>query len=181
MELMLAQAEVVGVGLIFVIWLTFLAFGLGMAVLMIASMWKLFTKAGKEGWMSLIPILNVVVMCEIVGRPTWWVLLMFIPCANIIVAFLLAFDLAEAYGQGAGYGIGLVLLPYVFYPMLGFGSARYLGPVRAPDFYARGRGHGGYPPPGYGPPRQGGHPGHGGQPGRDAWPPPRNDYGPPRY
>ncbi len=153
-----------------VIWGVMMLFILGLNLLILASLWKIFSKAGKPGWGCLIPVYNFVLICEIVGRPTWWVLLMFIPCANIIVAFLLAIDLAEAYGQGAGFGVGMIMLPYIFYPILGFGSASYRGPVHDPYGGSGGRryppprgGHGGgYPPPGGGyPPQQGG------------WPPPR--------
>ena len=45
------------------------------AVLMIASQWKVYTKAGKPGWACLIPIYNLIVLLEIAGKPTWWILL----------------------------------------------------------------------------------------------------------
>ncbi len=98
-------------------------------VVMIASMWKVFTKAGKPGWAALVPIYNIIVMLEIVGRPVWWILLLFIPLVGFIVGIILAIDLAKSYGKGTGFGIGLALLPVICYPMLGFGSAQYKGPA----------------------------------------------------
>jgi len=100
---------------------------LAMMVFVLASVWRVFTKAGKPGWASLIPIYNMVVMLEIVGRPMWWILLMFIPFVNMIVAFILMMDMARSFGKGAGFGLGLFFLGFVFYPVLGFGDAQYEG------------------------------------------------------
>ena len=99
-------------------------------ILMIAAMWKVFTKAGHPGWACLIPIYNLYIMCKIAARPGWWVILMFIPLVNLIIIIILVLDIAKSFGKGAGFGIGLLLLPFIFYPILGFGSAQYVG--RAP-------------------------------------------------
>lgn len=101
-------------------------------VLVIAAMWKVFAKAGQPGWASLIPFYNIYVWCQIVGRPGWWLILMLIPFANIIVAFILCIDLAKSFGKGAGFGIGIALLGFIFLPILGFGSAQYQGAATAP-------------------------------------------------
>jgi hypothetical protein len=89
--------------------------------------WKVFSKAGQPGWASLIPIYNAYVLCKVAGRPGWWILLMLIPIVNIVIFILVAIDVAKAFGKGAGFGIGLLLLPIIFYPILGFGSAQYQG------------------------------------------------------
>ena len=44
---------------------------LAIVLLMIASMWKVFTKAGKPGWAAIVPIYNTIVLLEIVGKPIW--------------------------------------------------------------------------------------------------------------
>ncbi len=98
-------------------------------IIMVVSHWKIFAKAGKPGWASIIPIYNVIVLLEIIGRPTWWVVLYFIPFANIIVALINVFDLSKSFGKEAGFGILLVLLPIVGFPMLAFGSSKYVGPA----------------------------------------------------
>ena len=103
----------------------FMIVWLAIAVLMIASMWKVFVKAGKPGWAAIIPIYNFVVLCEIAGKPAWWVVLLFVPFVNFVVIIILSIALAKKFGKGTGYGIGLALLGIVFYPMLGFGSAQY--------------------------------------------------------
>ena len=102
--------------------------GLLIAVVLIAAMWKVFTKAGQPGWASIIPIYNIYIWCKIVGRPAWWIILLFIPFVNFIIGIILCIDLAKSFGKGAGFGIGLALLGFIFFPILGFGSAQYQGP-----------------------------------------------------
>lgn len=98
-------------------------------VVFIASMWKIFTKAGKPGWAAIIPIYNLIVLLEVVGRPLWWILIYLIcaPIAGIVVSL----DLAKSFGKDIGFGIGLIIIPIVFMPMLAFGSATYVGPSAA--------------------------------------------------
>jgi Family of unknown function (DUF5684) len=106
-------------------WICWLAF----MILMIAACWKIFTKAGQPGWVAIIPIYNWYILCKIVGRPGWWVILLFIPFVNFIVGIILCIDLAKSFGKGVGFGIGLILLGVIFFPILGFGSAQYQGPA----------------------------------------------------
>ena len=103
-------------------------FGLLIALLLIVAMWKVFTKAGQPGWASIIPIYNVYIWCKIVGRPGWWVILLFIPFVNFIIAIILCIDLAKSFGKGVGFGLGLAFLGIIFFPILGFGSTQYQGP-----------------------------------------------------
>jgi hypothetical protein len=101
---------------------------LALVVLVIAGFWTTFAKAGKPGWAAIVPFYNVIVLLEIAGRPLWWIILWLIPCVNIVILFIVAIDVAKSFGKDAAYGIGLALLPFIFYPLLGFGDARYLGP-----------------------------------------------------
>ena len=107
----------------------FWIFSLAFTILMIAACWKIFTKAGQPGWAAIIPIYNWYVLCKIVGRPGWWVILLLIPLVNFIIGIILCIDLAKSFGKGIGFGIGLILLPIIFCPILGFGSAQYQGPA----------------------------------------------------
>ena len=102
---------------------------LAVIIVSIAGMWKVFEKAGKPGWAAIIPFYNIVVLLEIVGKPVWWILLLFIPFVNFIIAILIAIEVAKSFGKDALYGIGIAFLPFIFYPILGFGSARYRGPA----------------------------------------------------
>jgi hypothetical protein len=98
---------------------------LAIIVALLASFWKVFEKAGEPGWAALIPIYNLFVMLKISGKPGWWVVLMLIPLVNIIVAIIATLALAKKFGQSGGFAVGMILLPFVFYPMLAFGDARY--------------------------------------------------------
>lgn len=98
---------------------------------MIAAMWKLFTKAGKPGWAAIVPFYNIIVLLEIIGRPVWWIVLFLIPFVNIIVGIIASIDLAKSFGKGTGFAVGLILLGPIFLLMLAFGSARYQGPAAA--------------------------------------------------
>jgi len=107
----------------------FWIFWLAVMILIIAGCWKVFTKAGQPGWASIIPIYNVYIWCKIVGRPGWWVILLLIPFVNFIIGIILSIDLAKSFGKGVGFGLGLALLGFIFWPILGFGSAQYQGPA----------------------------------------------------
>ena len=93
--------------------------------------WKIFEKAGKPGWAALIPIYNIIVMLEIDGRPSWWIVLLLIPVVNIVVGFILALDMSRSFGHGAAFALGLFFLGFLFYPILAFGGDRYEGPAAA--------------------------------------------------
>lgn len=100
---------------------------LALGVLMIASIWKIFSKAGQPGWAAIVPFYNVIVLIQVAGRPVWWFVLMLIPFVNAIIGIIVAIDLAKAFGKGAGFAVGLIFLPFIFYPMLGLGGAQYQG------------------------------------------------------
>lgn len=98
---------------------------LAVIVLILASMWKLFEKANKPGWAAIVPIYNIIVLLEIVKKPVWWIVLFLIPIVNFVIAIIIYIELAKAFGKSAGYGIGLLLLGFIFLPMLAFSDAEY--------------------------------------------------------
>ena len=104
---------------------------LAVIILCIAGMWKAFAKAGKPGWAAIVPIYNYIVMLEIAGKPVWWIILMLIPIVNIVVILIMLHAFAAAYGKGVGFLLGMIFLPFIFWPMLGFGSAQYQGNAQA--------------------------------------------------
>lgn len=97
------------------------------AVLAIAGMWMVFTKAGEPGWASIVPIYNVIVLLKIADKPLWWILLLLIPFVNIVIGFIVLIDVAHNFGKSTGFGVGLALLGFIFFPILGFGDAQYKG------------------------------------------------------
>jgi hypothetical protein len=100
---------------------------LAAGILMIVAYWRLFTKAGKPGWAILVPIYNLVVWQQISGKPLWWIVLYFVPVLNLVMSVLAVFSLAGNFGKGKGFGVGLLLLPWVFVPLLAFGDAEFTG------------------------------------------------------
>lgn len=105
---------------------------LAVVVLMIAANWKIYEKANKPGWASIIPFYNIIILLEIVGKPIWWLFLFFIPGVNLIFAIWTTNLLSKSFGKDEGFTVGLLLLGIVFYPILGFGDAKYQGPAGTP-------------------------------------------------
>lgn len=100
---------------------------LAVAAFMLATLWKVFTKAGQPGWAVLVPIYNIIVMLKIAGKPAWWLVLFFIPLVSLVVAVLVGIGTAKAFGKGTGFGLGLAFLGPIFYAVLAFGDAEYVG------------------------------------------------------
>ncbi len=100
---------------------------LAICILLIVATWKIFVKAGKPGWAAIVPFYNTYCLFEISFGNGWLFLLTFVPCANFVVLIILYFKLAKAFGQGTGFGFGLLFLSPIFMLILGFGSSQYVG------------------------------------------------------
>lgn len=99
------------------------------ALFYLIAYWRIFSKAGRPGILAIIPIVNTFVLLSIVGRPLWWFVLFLIPFVNIVMLIIVVNDLSKSYGHGAGFTVGLIFLPEIFIPVLGYGSSRYVGPA----------------------------------------------------
>jgi hypothetical protein len=95
------------------------------AVVVIAAVWKVFTKAGQPGWAAIVPIYNLIVFLQIAGKPVWWILLLLIPVVNIVVFILIYAGFARNFGKGVGFMLGLIFLSPIFFPILAWGDASY--------------------------------------------------------
>ncbi len=104
----------------------FLLFFFAFFVFFIICHWKIFTKAGQEGWKSLIPFYNAYVQLQITKQPTIWLLYFFIPFVNIYFGIKHIHGLSRAFGKDVGFTIGIILLPIIFYPILAFGDSKYV-------------------------------------------------------
>ena len=111
-----------GIGLIVGLLLFFAAF-----LIPAVGMWKAFEKADKPGWGAFIPFLNIFYLLDIADKPTWFIILFVIPVINFVAAAVVFIDVAKNFKKGPGYGIGLTILPFLFWPLLGFGDAKYVG------------------------------------------------------
>ena len=105
------------------LWIVYVA----VIVFYLVSMWRVFEKAGQPGWAVIVPIYNIYILLKVAGKPGWWLVLMFIPLVNIVVDILVQVNVAERFGQSGGFAVGLVFLPFIFYPILAFGEATYRG------------------------------------------------------
>ncbi len=101
--------------------------GVVVAILMVVCWWKIFKKAGQPGWAILIPFYNIYVMLKIAGKPGWWLVLLLIPLVNFIIMILMVVGLAQNFGKGTGFILGLIFLSVIFIPILAFGDARFVG------------------------------------------------------
>lgn len=101
---------------------------IALTIFMIAALWRVFTKAGRPGWAAIVPIYNTYTMIKIAGRPGWWLILFFIPIVNIVIQFIVLYDLARAFGKDVGYALLLFFLPFIGFPMLAWGDAKYKKP-----------------------------------------------------
>jgi hypothetical protein len=101
------------------------------SLIVLIGQWKVYTKAGKPGWACIVPIYNLIVLLEIVGKPIWWIFLFLIPCVNIIFMIWTINLLSKSFGQSEGFTVGLLILGFIFWPILGFGNYQYLGPAAA--------------------------------------------------
>lgn len=109
--------------LLFVFFLVF-------ALVPLIGLWKVFEKAGEPGWGAIVPIYNIYLLVKISGNSPLFVLLLLIPLINLLVGIKVMIDLADKFGKGVGYALGMMFLPFVFFPMLGFGGAQYRGTVQ---------------------------------------------------
>jgi len=93
--------------------------------------WKLYTKAGKPGWISIVPIYNTIVLLKLVGKPWWWIFLLLIPLVNFVFGIMLLIAMSKSYSRGTGFVVGLILMPFIFFPVLGLSKKSvYIGPQK---------------------------------------------------
>ena len=106
----------------------FVLFAIALIVLVFASFWRIFEKAGRPGWEGIVPIYNLYILLKIVGKPSWWLILFIIPGVNYVFLIWTYNMLSKSFGKDEGFTVGMVLLGFVFLPLLAFGDARYQGP-----------------------------------------------------
>ena len=102
---------------------------LAIEVVMIVSMWKVFEKAGKAGWISLIPFYNLWTLFEIGGQKGAYIFFMFIPCAGPIIYLVFEIkaylEIAKRFGKDTAFGVLSIFFPFVTFPILAFSDAKY--------------------------------------------------------
>ena len=99
---------------------------LAIFVITLASQWRIFRKAGYKGWYALIPIYNLIIMCDIIKRDRLWVLSFFIPLVSLIGLATVTNGMARVFKRSDSFSIGLFFLPFIFFPILAFGKSEYI-------------------------------------------------------
>lgn len=95
-------------------------FSFAIAIIIIASIWRLYTIKGYPGWYMFIPIYNLYILCKIAKVSLWILLLLLIPGVRVIAALYLYYKTAQAYGRGFSFTLGLIFLPVIFIPIMAF-------------------------------------------------------------
>jgi hypothetical protein len=98
-----------------------------LVIFYVVSMWKIYVKAGHDGWACLIPFYSTYILTKIIGKPWWWIFLLIMPYLNIIFMIWATNLLAKKFGKSLGFTLGLIFLGFVFYPILAFGDSKYQG------------------------------------------------------
>ena len=97
-------------------------------LLPVLSFWFLYSKANEPGWASIIPIYSTLVWLKIIGKPWYWLLLFCVPYLNFVFLIWAVNLTSKSFGKSEGFTFGLILLPLIFWPILAFGSSKYIGP-----------------------------------------------------
>jgi signal peptidase I len=93
-------------------WLLFI---LVIQVIHFFGTWKLYVKAGRKAWEAAIPIYNAIVLMQIINRPKWWVILLFIPIINLLMFPVLWVETIRSFGRNSLLETWLVILTLGFY------------------------------------------------------------------
>ena len=93
----------------------------------IVSLWKLFVKCNRRGFLGVIPLVNLYYLNKIVMIKEWLFLLLFIPVVNFFYLIYFNYHLAKVFGKKNGYVWGLLFLNFIFLPMLVFDNSKYKG------------------------------------------------------
>jgi hypothetical protein len=103
---------------------TFVAVALGLFLVTVAAMWRVFRLAGEPGWAAIVPLYDGIVLLRIAGMSAWWVLLLLVPLVNVFVLLAVATGVARRFGHGGAFAAGLWIAPFVFYPILALADER---------------------------------------------------------
>jgi signal peptidase I len=93
-------------------WLLFILF---VQLVHFCGTWKLYQKAGRKAWEAAIPVYNAVVLMKIINRPSWWVVLLFIPIINLLMFPVVWVETIRSFGKNTLLDTWLVILTLGFY------------------------------------------------------------------
>ena len=105
----------------------YLVLSIAILIVMVVSYWKIYVKAGKPGWAAIVPIYNIIVFLEIVKKPVWWIVLFFIPCANIVALVLVSLEFVKVFGKPSWHAALMIFFGVIYAPYIAFSDAKYVG------------------------------------------------------
>ena len=98
-------------------------------IILVAGMWKMFEKAGIDGWKAIIPIYNIYLeTVYIAKKERWYVILYFIPIVNIFAIIKVHMEVAKNFriSSPLAFSLRMTFLSFIFYPILGFGDYQFI-------------------------------------------------------
>ncbi|MEZ4740130.1 MAG: S26 family signal peptidase [Flavobacteriales bacterium] len=99
-------------------------------IVLFASLWKLFQKAGKPAWAGFVPGYNILVWLQISGKPWWWIFLFLVPGVNLLMFILMNVNISIVLGQREFKDhVLMVLLPWWKIPQVVFSDRTFVGPI----------------------------------------------------
>jgi hypothetical protein len=107
------------------VFLFLIIIGAALQIICWAGIWKTASKAGQPGILACIPIIQFFIAMLVAKKPLWWVLLCFVPIVQFVIGFIVVHEISKRFGRDIGTTLGLIFLPFIFWPILGFGSAEY--------------------------------------------------------
>ena len=113
----------------------FLLIILPLLIFYIVCLWKVFEKAGVEGWKAIVPVYNGWVMAEIAGKPGWWgivglagvipVLGWIASIVALVLYVIIAIELSKKFGKDSMFSLILIFFSIIGFAILAFGDAKY--------------------------------------------------------
>jgi signal peptidase I len=102
---------------------------------------KIFEKAGEAGWKALVPGLNFIVMCKLVGRKSAHAAWLLVPIVNIFIFVGLCVDVVRSFGKYKfrHSALAVIYSPAIFFYLGSNNDEKYLGPtlVREQEYRAQ--------------------------------------------
>jgi len=92
-----------------------LLFFLLLQVIHFLGTWKLYIKAGRKVWEAAIPIYNAIVLMQIINRPKWWVILLFIPIINLLMFPVIWVETIRSFGKNKRLDTILAIFTFGLY------------------------------------------------------------------
>jgi len=93
-------------------------FFIAVQILHFLGTYKLYVKAGRQAWEAIVPIYNAVVLMQIINRPKWWVILLFVPIINLLMFPVVWVETIRSFGHNSSKDTWLAILTfglYIFY------------------------------------------------------------------